>query len=140
MSINNDFSIKFTVIEKPTYESDREIIITGSRKERDYQFLESRNLEMSPPVVGLEERLPVFVPATTALGEVEITSTSQLVTIDLLGPSGTYLFNWGDGTFTQEVAGNISHTYAVIGTYSFGLATDQDNPDVADEVTSWEIL
>jgi surface protein len=50
------------------------------------------------------------------------TSASNQITIPVNGGGHNYNVNWGDGTTSTGVTGNITHTYAVAGTYTVRIS------------------
>ena len=48
-------------------------------------------------------------------------SDDRQITIGTNGDGYDYYVNWGDGTFDEHVTGDITHTYAEIGTYTIKI-------------------
>ena len=136
-SINSDYAIIWTVIDSPVYVSNRQITIKSSRKERDFQFLESRRLEYSPPAIGLEERLPVLPPVVASLMYLQTSTSNEFVEFDITSSAVDFLWSWGDGTFeVLDPSSPINHIYADPGSYIVGIAEDEDNPTQVTTVTA----
>ncbi len=54
----------------------------------------------------------------------QTTSAGESITMPVDGATGTYTVDWGDGTLSEDVSGDQTHTYVAAGTYTVSISGD----------------